>query len=118
MCYQLGAIALVHTKVNNYSSANNVLNCRSAKKVINCNSAKKVSLTSCAHKSYRSFDAILRFLYYYNCLYFRVNKLLKVKKSQNCVKAAIDFVCTTCKRQLLFALLQKITFVCTIATDN
>ena len=40
------------------------------------------------------------------------------KKSQNCVKAAIAFVCTTCKRQLLFALLQKITFVCTIATDN
>ena len=29
-------------------------------KVINCNSAKKkLSLTSCAHKSYRSFDAIL-----------------------------------------------------------
>ena len=31
-------------------------------KVINCNSAKKLSLTSCAHKSYRSFDAILRFV--------------------------------------------------------
>ena len=42
----------------------------------------------------------------------------RVKKSQNCVKAAIAFVCTTCKRQLLSALLQKITFVCTIATDN
>ena len=41
-----------------------------------------------------------------------------IEKSQNCVKAAIAFVCTTCKRQLLFALLQKITFVCTIATDN
>ena len=38
------------------------------------------------------------------------------KKSQNCVKSAIAFVCTTCKGQLLFALLQKITFVCTIAT--
>ena len=32
-------------------------------KLINCNSAKKkLSLTSCAHKSYHSFDAILRFL--------------------------------------------------------
>ena len=40
------------------------------------------------------------------------------EKSQNCVKAAIAIVCTTCKRQLLFALLQKITFVCTIAKDN
>ena len=26
------------------------------------------------------------------------------EKSQNCVKAAIAFVCTTCKRQLLFEL--------------
>ena len=42
----------------------------------------------------------------------------KREKSQNCFKAAIAFVCTTCKRQLLFALLQKITFVCTIAKDN
>ena len=40
------------------------------------------------------------------------------KKSQNCVKAAIAFVCTTCKRQLLFALLQQITFVCTTAIEN
>ena len=40
------------------------------------------------------------------------------QKSQNCVKAAIAFVCTTCKRQLLFALLQLITFVCTTAIDN
>ena len=39
------------------------------------------------------------------------------KKSQNCVKAAIAFVCTTCKRQL-FALLQLITFVCITATEN
>ena len=30
-------------------------------KVINCNFANKVSLATCAHKSYRSFDAILRF---------------------------------------------------------
>ena len=43
---------------------------------------------------------------------------MMIEKSQNCVKAAIAFVCMTCKRQLLFALLQKITFVCTIATDN
>ena len=43
---------------------------------------------------------------------------LKDKKSQNCVKAAISFLCTTCKRQLLFALLQLITFVCTTAIDN
>jgi len=41
-----------------------------------------------------------------------------VKKSQNCVKAAIAFVCKTCKRQLLFALLQLIIFVCTIAIEN
>ena len=40
------------------------------------------------------------------------------KKSQNCVKAAIAFVCTTCKRQLLSALLQWITFVCTSAIEN
>ena len=41
-----------------------------------------------------------------------------MKKSQNCVKAAIAFVCTTCKRQLLFALLQLISFVCTTAMEN
>ena len=41
----------------------------------------------------------------------------QLKKSQNWVKAAIAFVCTTCKRQLLFALLQNITFVCTFAKD-
>ena len=40
------------------------------------------------------------------------------KKSQNCVKAAIALVCTTCKRQLLFALLQLMTFVCTTAIEN
>ena len=40
------------------------------------------------------------------------------KKSQNCVKAAIAFVCTTCKRQLLFALLQLITFACPSAIEN
>ena len=34
------------------------------------------------------------------------------------VKAAIAFVCTTCKRQLLFALLQLITFVCTNTIEN
>ena len=28
------------------------------------------------------------------------------------------FVCTTCKRQLLLALLQLIVFVCTTAIDN
>ena len=43
---------------------------------------------------------------------------LKQPKSQNCVKAVIAFVCTTCKRQLLFALLQLITFVCTTAIEN
>ena len=32
------------------------------------------------------------------------------KKSQNCFKAAIAFVCTTCNRHLLFALLQLETF--------
>ena len=39
-------------------------------------------------------------------------------KSQNCVKAAIAFVCTTCKRQLLFEQLQLIAFVCTSANEN
>ena len=48
----------------------------------------------------------------YNC--FR----LPNKKSQNCVKAAKAFVCTTCKRQLLFALLQLITIVCPSAIEN
>ena len=42
----------------------------------------------------------------------------KKKKSQNCVKAAIAFVFTTCKRQLLFALLQLITFACPSAIEN
>ena len=41
-----------------------------------------------------------------------------MKKSLNCVEAAIAFVCTTCKRQLLFALSQLITFVCTTAIEN
>ena len=40
------------------------------------------------------------------------------KKSQNCVEAAIAFVFTSCKRQLLFAILQLITFVCITAFDN
>ena len=40
------------------------------------------------------------------------------KKSQNCVKAAIAFVCTTYKKQLLFALLQLTTFVCTSAIET
>ena len=48
---------------------------------------------------------------------------------QNCFKAAIAFVCTSSKRQLLFAhlitfyalfyaLLQLLTFVCIIAIDS
>ena len=41
-----------------------------------------------------------------------------MKELQNCVKAMIAFVCTTCNRQLLLALLQLITFVCTTAIDN
>ena len=40
------------------------------------------------------------------------------EKSQNCVKAAIAFVCTTCKRQLLFVLLEQITNACTSAIEN
>ena len=40
------------------------------------------------------------------------------EKSQNCVEAAIAFVCTTCKRQLMFALLQLVTFVYTIANND
>ena len=40
------------------------------------------------------------------------------KKSQNYIKTAIAFVCTTFKRQLLFALLQLITFVCTTTIEN
>ena len=41
-----------------------------------------------------------------------------LKKSQYYVKAAIAFVCTTCKRPFSFALLQLITFVCTTAIEN
>ena len=41
-----------------------------------------------------------------------------MKKSQNCVKAEIAFVCTTSMRKLLFALLQLIAFVCTSAIKN
>ena len=37
---------------------------------------------------------------------------------QNCIKAAIALVCTTYKRQLLFALLQLIAFVCTTVIEN
>ena len=44
--------------------------------------------------------------------------LPRFKKSQNCVEAAIAFVCTSCKGQLLFAILQLITFVCITAFDN
>ena len=33
-------------------------------------------------------------------------------------QAAIAFVCTICKRQLLFVPLQLITFVCTSAIEN
>ena len=44
--------------------------------------------------------------------------IINYKKSQHWGKAAIDFVCTTCKRQLLFAQLQFITFVCTSAIEN
>ena len=55
-------------------------------------------------------------------IYFRVTFVcayrVSQKKSQNCVKVAIAFVCTTCKRQLLFELKQLITFVCTTAIDN
>ena len=40
-------------------------------KVINRNSAKKLSLTSCAYKSYHSFDAILRFFQLLSDIYFR-----------------------------------------------
>ena len=43
---------------------------------------------------------------------------IMVQKSQNCVKAAIAFVFTTCNRQLLLTLLQLITFVCTTAIHN
>ena len=41
-----------------------------------------------------------------------------MKKSQNCVKAVIAFVCTTCKRQLLLTLLQLITFIYITAIEN
>ena len=40
------------------------------------------------------------------------------RSEKNCVKAAIAFVCTSCKRQILTALLQLITFVCTTAIEN
>ena len=40
------------------------------------------------------------------------------QKSQNCVKAAIAFVCKNCKWQLLYALLPLTTFVYTIAFVN
>ena len=40
------------------------------------------------------------------------------EKSQNCVKAAIAFVCKTCKRRLLSALLQLITFVCLLQLNT
>ena len=53
-----------------------------------------------------------------NFFYKKSLYLYPLKKSQNCVKAAIAFLCTTCKRQLLFALLQLITFVCTIAIES
>ena len=48
----------------------------------------------------------------------RLREVLDQKKSQNCVKAEIAFMCTPCKRQLLFALLQLITFVSTTVINN
>ena len=42
----------------------------------------------------------------------------RTKKSQKCVKAAIAFVWTTYKKQLLFAQLQLTTFDCTSAIEN
>ena len=47
-----------------------------------------------------------------------IQKKSSYNKLNNCVKVAIAFVCTTCKRQLLFALLQQITFVCPNAIEN
>ena len=50
-----------------------------------------------------------------NCwLSFFINK----KKSQNCVKAAIAFVCTTCKIQLLFAIVQTKVIFCNSAIKS
>ena len=40
------------------------------------------------------------------------------EKSQNCVKAAIAFVCTNCKRQLLFALMQVELFFALLQFQN
>ena len=84
---------------------------------------QKLSFAIVAYNSYCSFDAILRFLlfgaivdHFLGC--GRVKKLAILEKSQNCVKAAIAFVCKNCKWQLLYALLLLTTFVCTFTIDN
>ena len=56
------ANAIRHTKVNNWTSAENIFYCSSANQSYQLQLCKqKLSLASCAHKSYRGFDAILRF---------------------------------------------------------
>ena len=60
--------------------------------------------------SFQSKEFIFNFTYPYT--------RKKMTKAQICAKFAIAFVCTTCKRQLLFALLQQITIVCTSAIEN
>ena len=55
-CKQKLTIAVVHKKV--------FVDCSSANKSYQVQQCRqKLSLASCAHKSYRSFDAILQFLY-------------------------------------------------------
>ena len=47
-----------------------------------------------------------------------IKRITQKEKSQNCIKAAIAFVCTGGKRQLLFAILQLITFVLSQPNPN
>ena len=47
---------------------------------------------------------------FYTCHGLKFSNLCRYEKSQNCVKAAIAFVCTTCKKET--------SFVCIIAVDN
>ena len=92
-------------------------------KAINCISANKSCLLRVVHT--KAIAALTQFCDFFNLKFlklqiFSISKILlkpisihpKItseiiqiwKKSQNCVKAAIAFVCTTCKRQVLFAL--------------
>ena len=69
----------------------------------------------------RSHDSVQLSIFSFKHFVFFQSSLFScalIEKSQNCIEAAIAFVCTSCKRKLLFAILQLLTFVCITAFEN